>query len=92
MSPPPTVHVSVRLLPDTPTSGVATPENKVTYWRCHPYARKQAQGAEVRLTSGSWKDAMHPSCDSPNTSRRFALGASNVCVDGSKPTCSVPAQ
>ena len=20
-------------------SGVATPENKVTHWRCHPYAR-----------------------------------------------------
>ena len=38
--------------------------------RCHPYARKSAQGAEdPRLTSGSWyqqhvTDAAHPSCDS----------------------------
>ena len=39
---------------------------------------------------GSWKDAVHPSCDSPNTSRRFALGASNVCLVDKKPTCSVP--
>ena len=41
-------------------------------------SKKWAQGAEVRLTSGSWKYAVHPSCDSPNTSRRFALGASNA--------------
>ena len=33
----------------------------------------------------------HPSCDSPNTSRRFALGASDVCLVGENPTCSVPA-
>ena len=33
--------------------GVATPENEVTHWCCHPQARKQAQDAEVRLTSGS---------------------------------------
>ena len=72
-------------------SGVATPENKVTHWRCHPSARKSEKGAEVRLTSGSWKDSVHPSCDSPNTSRRFALGASNVCLVGENPTCSVPA-
>ena len=44
----------------------------------------------VRLTSGSWKDAVHPSCDSPNTSQRFALGASNVCLVAENPTCSVP--
>ena len=44
------------------------------------------------LTSGSWKDAVrHPSRDSPNTSRRFALVASNVCLAGENPTCSVPA-
>ena len=42
--------------------------------------------------SGSyWKDGVHPSCDSSNTSRRFALGASNVCLLGENPTCSVPA-
>ena len=35
-------------------SGVVTPENKVTHWRCHPQARKQAQGAGIILTSGSW--------------------------------------
>ena len=34
--------------------------------------------------------SVHPSCDSSNTSRRFALGASNVCLVGENPTCSVP--
>ena len=52
-------------------SGVATPENKVTHWRCHSYARKVGR-----------KDAVHPSCDSPNTSRGFALGASNEWLVG----------
>ena len=37
-------------------------------------------GTEVRLTRASWKDAAHPPCDSPSTSRRFALGASNACL------------
>ena len=32
-----------------------------------------------------------PSCDSPNTSRRLALGASDVCLVSENPTCSVPA-
>ena len=32
-----------------------------------------------------------PSCDLPTTPRRFALGASNVCLVGEHPTCSVPA-
>ena len=38
-----------------------------------------------------WKNAVYLSCDSPNTSRRFVLGASNACVVGENPTCSVPA-
>ena len=61
-------------------SRMATPENKnkLTHWRRHPYARKYAQGIEVRLTNGSWEDAVHLSCDLPNTSRRLALGASNA--------------
>ena len=46
---------------------------------------------ERTLTSGSWKGAVHPSCDSPNNSRSFALGASNACLAGENPTCSVPA-
>ena len=45
----------------------------------------------LTLTSGSWKDAIQPSCDSPNTSRRFALGACNVGLVGENRTCSVPA-
>ena len=32
-----------------------------------------------------------PSCDSPNTSQRFALGEGDVCLVGQNPTCSVPA-
>ena len=47
--------------------------------------------AGVRLTSGSWMDAVQLSLDSPKTSRRFALGARNVCLVGENPTCSVPA-
>ena len=37
--------------------------------------------------------AAHPSCDSPNTSRRFALDGSNVgnvCLVGENLTCFVP--
>ena len=37
------------------------------------------------------QDASHPSCDSPNTSRRFELGARDVCLVGENPTFSVPA-
>ena len=39
--------------------------------RCHPHARKSA--------SHVVQDAAQPSCESPNTSWRFALGASNFC-------------
>ena len=49
---------------------------------------------QVRLTSGSQKDASaHPSCDSPNTSRfasRLAQ-AINVCLVRKNPMCCVPA-
>ena len=38
-----------------------------------------------KATSGSWKDLAHPSCDSPNISRRFALGARDVCLVGETP-------
>ena len=41
---------------------------------------KYVQGGEVRITSGSSQDAAHPSRDSPNTPRRFALGARDVCL------------
>ena len=30
------------------------------------------------------------SCDSPDTSQCFALGARNVCLVGENPTCTVP--
>ena len=53
-------------------SRVATPENNVIHWTC--------KGAQIRLTSGSWKGTVYPSSDSPNTSRCFAIGASNVCL------------
>lgn len=32
----------------------------------------------------------HPSCDSPNTSWRFQLGARDMCLVGGNLTCSVP--
>ena len=43
------------------------------------------------VTSGSWKDAARPSSDLMNTSRRFALGASYVCLVSDNPTCPVTA-
>ena len=52
--------------------------------RCHPYASPRQKRFSV-------KSAAHPSCASPSTSRRFVLGASNVCLVGENPTCSVPA-
>ena len=33
----------------------------------------------------------HPSCNSPNTSRRLALDPSDVCLVGENPKCSVSA-
>ena len=49
-----------------------------------PYARKSASQAvlsRMQLTLHATR---------PNTSRRFALGASNVCLIGENQTCSVP--
>ena len=60
---------------------VATPKGKsINFEVGIGYAGKYAQGTEVRLTSGPWYDEAHRSCDSPNTSRRFALGARDVCL------------
>ena len=42
-------------------------------WRWHPYARKSASQAVL-----SGMHAAHAPCDSPDTSRRFGLGASNA--------------
>ena len=39
--------------------------------------------------SDCWWGADYHSFDSPNASRIFALGASNVCLVGENPTCSV---
>ena len=54
--------------------------------------RKDAQGAEDRLTTEGSRNSP-PSCDYPNTSRRrFALGARrDACLVGENPACSVPA-
>ena len=55
-------------------SGVATPENKVTHWTLSFISKKiGTRCRKVRLPSRSWTDAVHPSCDSPNTSRRVRL-------------------
>ena len=64
---------------------VATPENRSIHWTLSSICKN------IRLTSGSHSDTAHPPCDSPNSSRPFALGASNVCLVGENPTCSVPA-
>ena len=44
---------------------------------------------EVRLTGGSLQDTTHPLFNSPNNSRRCALGARDVFLFGAKPMCSV---
>ena len=54
--------------------------------------KQESRRAEVRLTSGSWKDAVHYSCESLNTSRLFVLGASNICLVGENLACFVPAE
>ena len=47
---------------------------------------------KVRLASGSCSRMQlnPPHATSPNTSRRFALGASNICLVDENTTCSVP--
>ena len=52
-------------------------------------SEKLAKCAEVRLTSDFRNDAVHPPCGSPNTSRRFELRASKICLVGESPTFSV---
>ena len=73
-------------------SGVATLENKETHWSLSSISMKVGTRCRSSSSSGSRKDAVHPSRGSPNTSWRFTLGASNVCLVGENPTCSVPAQ
>ena len=58
---------------------------------CHPYTRKTASSAVPSINIIKHRThTAHPSC-SPNTSRRFELGASNVCLVGGNSTCSVRA-
>ena len=60
---------------------MATSENKI--YLIGDVIHEQEIGPRCRspsYESGSWKDAVHSSCDSPNTSQRFAVGASNVCL------------
>ena len=60
------------------------PHQKVNIFvrSCHPYACPPHRRFSV---------GCHPSCDSRNTSRRFAPGARNACLAGENPTCSIPA-
>ena len=44
-----------------------------------------------RAVHGNEEYTAPPPLDSPNTSRRFALGTSNVGLVGNSQTCSVPA-
>ena len=63
----------------------ATPENKSINWALLPTCNKSPPQQPF------FEGCSSPSCDSPNTSRRFELGASNVCLVGENPACSVPA-
>ena len=51
---------------------VAIPEKTSIHWMPSSIRKK------ARFTSGCSHDAAHSSCDSPSSSRRFALGASNA--------------
>ena len=51
--------------------------------RCHPYARKPDSQALLSRMQLTFLET--------DTSRRFALGASDVCLAVENPTCSVPA-
>ena len=72
-------------------SGVATLGNKVIHWSPSSISNKVGTRCQSPSYERFLEDAAHPSCDSPNTSRRFALGASNVCLVVENPTCPVPA-
>ena len=60
------------------------------------HARKQISQFEAvtHCKSASWAILsgmqLTPSCDSPNTSRCFALDPRDVCLVAENPTCSVP--
>ena len=57
------------------------PKIKLTHGSCHPYSRSPHKWIFV--------GAAHPSCNSPNTSWRLALGASIVSLVGENTKCSV---
>ena len=58
---------------------VATPENVSSHSTLSSICQKVCtRFRNSSLTSGPWQDAAYPSCDSPNTIRRSALGANNV--------------
>ena len=65
---------------------VATPENNKLV-----LSTLSSICVKIRLKSASYKDADHPSSDSPNPSRRSALGTRNICLVDENPTCSIPA-
>ena len=71
-----TVHDNVAPLPPPPL-------------RVLKYTRMEPKSISQVVLS---RCATHNSCGSPtNTSRRFALGARDVCLVGESPTCSVSA-
>ena len=61
--------------------GTISPDNKkVSSRHRHSHARKVPPHKRF-FVQDLVQDAAHPSCDSPDTfSRRFALGASDVCL------------
>ena len=68
----------------------ATPEIETNSFDAVIYTQ-DAHCAEVRVTRFLVEDAAYLPHDSPNTSLRFALEASNVSPVDESPTCSVPA-
>ena len=68
--------------PAGPPSAAPPPSERLA-WSVTFHQQKRFLAELMQLTL--------PACYSPNTSRRFALCASNVCRVGENPTCSVPA-
>ena len=55
----------------------------------HPSIQSTPLSKYARKFRPTTMDAAHSSFDTPNTSQSFALGSSNVCLVGERPTCSV---
>jgi len=73
--------MSITLLTPIASLEVATPENKSSHSTLSSFVQESTHNVLKSATQTFLKkDAAHPLCDSPNTSRRVAIGAGNACL------------